>query len=68
MAEISIDYEDLSAARSYVESGLHIVDHWSWMRDAEYSDRMKRAAMIYRHLKDAEKASDLDRLVNGVSR
>jgi tetratricopeptide (TPR) repeat protein len=40
MAEISIDYEDLSAARSYVESGLHFVVQWWWMRVAEYSDRM----------------------------
>ena len=52
MAEIAMDYEDLSMARDSVAEGVRIANQWSFDDADRYGARMKRAAAIYRRLKD----------------
>lgn len=60
MAEIAIDYEDLSMARESVAEGVRIANHWSFEDADRYGTRMKRAAAIYRRLKDDDRADELE--------
>jgi hypothetical protein len=68
MAEIAFDYEDFSAARANLDAGVRIADYWAWSSEDDYPARVRRAAAVYRKLKDAEKAAEIERRIKEDSK